>query len=152
MKLPLPRIIDSWLARPTVAKMISFGVIGVGNTVIDLAIFSLAYSVLAVPLVASNILAWLVAMSISYVMNTMITFRAESGRVLRRKDYLSFAASGILGVIATTATLVVLSHFMAVILAKLASILAGFVVNFTMTHFVVFRQKKPELPDGPNPV
>jgi putative flippase GtrA len=132
--------------------MISFGVIGVGNTVIDLAIFSVAYSVLAVPLVASNILAWLVAMSISYVMNTMITFRAESGRVLRRKDYFNFAASGMLGVIATTATLVMLSHFMAVILAKLASILAGFVVNFTMTHFVVFRQKKPELPDGPNPV
>jgi putative flippase GtrA len=152
MKLILSRNLVTWLARPTVAKMISFGVIGVGNTVIDLAIFSVAYSVLAVPLVASNILAWLVAMSISYVMNTMITFRAESGRVLRRKDYFNFAASGMLGVIATTATLVMLSHFMAVILAKLASILAGFVVNFTMTHFVVFRQKKPELPDGPNPV
>ncbi len=149
MKLILPRMIDTWLARPTVAKMISFGVIGVGNTVIDLAIFTVAYSVLTLPLVASNVLAWLVAMSVSYVMNTMITFRAESGRVLRLKDYFSFAASGILGVIATTATLVALSHVMPVIYAKLASILAGFIVNFTMTHFVVFRQKKPELPERP---
>ena len=149
MKLILPRIVDAWLAKPMVAKMISFGVIGLGNTVVDLAVFSLAYSVFALPLVPSNVLAWLVAVSCSYVMNTMITFRAESGRVLRRKDYFSFVASGILGVIATTTTLVVLSNFMPVLYAKLLSIVVSFVVNFTMSHFVVFRQK-PELPDRPS--
>jgi len=149
MKLTLPLFVDRWLARPVLAKMISFGVIGLGNTVIDLAIFTFAYTVLALPLVPSNVLAWLIAVSGSYVMNTMITFRAESGRVLRRKDYFSFVASGILGVIATTTTLVVLSNFIPVIYAKLASILAGFVVNFTMSHFVVFRQKPPVLPDSP---
>jgi putative flippase GtrA len=148
MKLILPRIVDTWLAKPMVAKMISFGVIGLGNTVVDLAVFSLAYSVFNLPLVPSNVLAWLVAVSCSYVMNTMITFRAESGRVLRRKDYFSFVASGILGVIATTTTLVVLSNFMPVLYAKLLSILVSFVVNFTMSHFVVFRQK-PVLPDEP---
>lgn len=141
MKLILPQIIETWLARPTVAKMISFGVIGLGNTVIDLGVFTFAYKVLGLPLVPANIMAWLVAVSCSYVMNTMITFRAESGRVLRRKDYFSFVASGILGVIATTTTLVVLSHFVPVYAAKLVSILAGFVVNFTMSHFVVFRAK-----------
>ncbi|QDM22986.1 GtrA family protein [Tardiphaga sp. vice154] len=146
MTLFLPRIVDTWLARPMVAKMISFGVIGLGNTVVDLAIFSLAYSVLNLPLVPSNVLAWLVAVSCSYVMNTMITFRAESGRVLRRKDYFSFVASGILGVIATTTTLVVLSNFMPVLYAKLLAILVSFVVNFTMSHFVVFRQKLPDPP------
>ena len=143
MKPILPRIIDSWLARPLAAKIISFGVIGLGNTVIDLTIFSLAYSVFNLPLVPSNVLAWLVAVSCSYVMNTMITFRAESGRVLRRKDYFNFVASGVLGVFATTTTLVVLSNFMPVLFAKLTSILAGFVVNFTMSHFVVFRPKPP---------
>ncbi|WP_246661462.1 MULTISPECIES: GtrA family protein [unclassified Tardiphaga] len=129
-----------------VAKIISFGVIGIGNTLIDLAIFTFAYTVLALPLVLSNVLSWLGAVSCSYVMNTMITFRAESGRVLRRKDYFSFVASGILGMIATTTTLVVLSNFMPVIYAKLLSILVSFVVNFTMSHFVVFRQKPAEPP------
>ncbi|WP_371420923.1 GtrA family protein [Tardiphaga sp.] len=146
MRLILPQIVETWLSRPTVSKMISFGVIGLGNTVIDLAIFTLAYKVLGLALVPANVMAWLVAVSCSYVMNTMITFRAESGRVLRRKDYLSFVASGILGVIATTTTLVVLSNFIPVYAAKLASILAGFVVNFTMSHFVVFRTK----PTDPN--
>lgn len=123
--------------------MISFGVIGLGNTVIDFGVFSFAYQVLGLSLVPANVMAWLVAVSCSYVMNTMITFRAESGRVLRRKDYFSFVASGILGVIATTTTLVVLSMFIPVYAAKLVSIAAGFVVNFTMSHFVVFRSKPP---------
>ncbi len=146
MKVLFPKVRDTWLAKPTVAKIISFGVIGVGNTVIDLAIFSLAYSVFNLPLVPSNVLAWVVAVSCSYAMNTMITFRAESGRVLRRKDYFRFVASGIFGVIATTTTLVVLSNFMPVLYAKLLSILVSFVVNFTMSHFVVFRQKPAEPP------
>lgn len=146
MNFSVPSSCKSWLRQPLVAKIISFGIIGVGNTVIDLAIFAFAYTVLALPLVPSNVLAWLIAVSCSYVMNTMITFRAESGRVLRRKDYFSFVASGILGVIATTTTLVVLSNFMPVIYAKLLSILVSFVVNFTMSYFVVFRQKPPGLP------
>lgn len=142
----LPKFAESWLSRPIVAKMLSFGIIGVGNTVVDLAIFSIAYSVFMLPLVPSNVLAWLVAVSSSYVLNTLITFRAESGRVLRLKDYLRFVSSGALGVVTTTTTLVILSHFIPVLFAKLASILAGFIVNFAMTHFVVFREKPPQYP------
>ncbi len=113
--------------------------IGLGNTAIDLGVFTFVYKVLGLPLVPSNIMAWLIAVSGSYVMNTLITFRVEPGRVLGRKDYLSFVASGVLGVIATTTTLVALSYLIPVIAAKLFSILVAFVVNFTMSHFPVFR-------------
>ncbi|MGM5024470.1 GtrA family protein [Tardiphaga sp. 367_B4_N1_1] len=143
MKSFLQRHLGAWATGPTAVKIMAFGVIGLGNTVIDLAVFTFGYQVLGLPLVPANVLAWLIAVSGSYVMNTMVTFRAESGRVLRRKDYFSFVASGILGVIATTTTLVVLSNFIPVYAAKLASILAGFIVNFTMSHFVVFRPKPP---------
>jgi putative flippase GtrA len=129
------------ISRPLAAKIVSFATIGVGNTLIDFGVFTFAYKVLELPLVPSNVLAWLVAVSVSYVMNSLITFHAESGRALNRKGYLTFVASGILGVIAATTVLVVLSYFMPVLVAKLASILAGFVVNFTMAHFVVFRTK-----------
>lgn len=131
------------ISRPLAAKIVSFATIGVGNTLIDFGVFTFAYKILELPLVPSNVLAWLVAVSVSYVMNSLITFHAESGRALSRKGYLTFVASGILGVIAATTVLVVLSYFMPVLVAKLASILAGFVVNFTMAHFVVFRPKPP---------
>ena len=96
MKSLLHRIRVAWHSRPIVLKMLSFGVIGLGNTVIDFGVFTFAYKVLELPLVASNVLAWLVAVSGSYVMNTTVTFRVESGRVLRGKDYLRFVVSGVL--------------------------------------------------------
>jgi len=123
--------------------MVNFAMIGAGNALVDLAVFTLAYKLLELPLVPSNVLAWLVAVSGSYVMNTLITFRTESGRMLRRNDYLKFVASGILGVCAATATLVVLANYIPVFAAKLASILVSFAANFSMSHFVVFRPKVP---------
>lgn len=137
---PLARV---WGRSRISLKLLSFALIGVGNTAIDFGVFTLCYELLELPLVPANIIAWLVAVSCSYVMNTMTTFSAESGRVLRRRDYLSFMASGVLGVIATTGTLVALSHYMPVLIAKLISILVGFIVNFTMSNFVVFRAREP---------
>src|SRR3954462_13764029 len=88
------------LSRPLATKIASFATIGIGNTLIDFGVFTFAYKVLALPLVPSNVLAWLIAVSGSYVMNSLITFHAESGRSLNRKGYLTFVASGIVGVIA----------------------------------------------------
>lgn len=139
--LKLVQNAETWLRHPTVTKMISFGVIGVANAAIDFGVFGIAYQVLNVPIVPANVMAWMVAVSCSYIMNTMITFRAESGRVLRWKDYFVFAASGILGMIANTATLLVLSNVMPVYAAKICAIFTAFVVNFAMSHFVVFRTK-----------
>jgi putative flippase GtrA len=140
----LPQFVANWLTGPLARKLISFAVIGLGNTLIDLGVFTFAYQILALALVPANVMAWAVAVSASYVMNSLITFRAESGRVLRTKDYLSYVASGILGVITATTTLVVLSHFVPVYAAKLASILVAFIVNFAMSHFVVFRTPKAQ--------
>jgi len=58
------------------------------------------------------VLAWLVAVSGSYVMNCYITFAAESGRQLRWRAYGAFVASGPRrGVIINTAVLVLVSRW-----------------------------------------
>jgi putative flippase GtrA len=77
-------------------------------------------------------------------MNSFITFGPESGRVLRWRDYTSFAASGVAGMVSSTAILFALSYLLPVLFAKLVSILASFVVNFSLSHFVVFRVRQPD--------
>jgi putative flippase GtrA len=144
------RLRTAWRERAIALKAVSFGLIGVINTVVDLGVFLVAYGVLELPLVLANVVSWGVAMSFSYVMNSSITFAAESGGKLRWKDYAKFAVSGIAGVIANTAALVVASYFMAVLAAKLIAILVSFVVNFSLTHFVVFRPGR-ERPASPPP-
>ena len=86
-------------------KAASFAAIGVLNVVVDTSVFFLTYSYLTahvaalrpldalaqwcactsvetVLLVTANVIAWGVAVSGSYVMNSFITFAAESGRRL----------------------------------------------------------------------
>jgi putative flippase GtrA len=145
-------------------KAVSFALIGVINVVVDTSVFLLTYSYLrshaaalrpldalaqwcactssaTLVLITANVAAWMVAVSGSYAMNSFITFAAESGRRLRWLDYGTFVASGILGVIANTTALVVAAHFMPVLAAKGCAILTAFAVNFSMSHFVVFRPR-----------
>jgi putative flippase GtrA len=145
MQLPAPldrlarRLARAWEERAITLKAASFAGVGVINSLVDLAVFLAAYNLLKLPLVPANVLAWLVAVSGSYVMNSFVTFAAESGRRLHWRAYGAFVASGIAGVIANTATLVVASYWVPVLAAKLLAIAASFAVNFSLSHFVVFR-------------
>jgi putative flippase GtrA len=136
------RLAQSWRERTVTLKAASFAAIGVINTLIDLGVFLTAYNVFGLPLIPANVLAWLVAVSGSYAMNSFITFAVESGGKLRWRAYGTFVASGVAGVIVNTATLVVASYWMPVLAAKLLAIAASFVVNFSLSHFVVFRTRE----------
>lgn len=136
------RLVQAWQTRGVTLKAASFAMVGVVNTFIDLGIFLAAYNLLELPLIPANVLAWLVAVSGSYVMNSFITFAAESGRQLRWRAYGAFVASGVAGVITNTAILVVASYWLPVLAAKLLAIAVSFVVNFSLSHFVVFRTRE----------
>ena len=126
--------------RPMAVKALSFGLIGAVNSVVDFSVFALAYYYFGTSIIAAQIAAWLVAVTGSYVMNSMITFAAESGQRLDLKSYLTFAVAQVAGFLANTATVLVGSLFIPVWAAKLLAIGASFVVNFTLSHFVVFRR------------
>jgi putative flippase GtrA len=164
------RLIAGWRNRAVTFKAVSFAVIGVVNSAVDYGVFLLARALLdssaaamalfasiggmcecgsaaSMSLIAANAVAWIVAASGSYIMNSTITFAAESGRKLRWRAYFAFVASGVVGWIANTATLLVAAEelLLPVWLAKLIAILASFVVNFSLSHFVVFRPRPKPL-------
>jgi len=151
---------------PLSTKAFSFAVIGVLNTAVDYVVFLGAHAAYThIPaalavfaslaaichcgapetmlLIAANVTSWLVAVSGSYVLNSTITFAAESGRVLRWRDYSVFVITSIAGLIANTATLVAAAQLLLlpVWFAKALAVLASFVVNFALSHFVVFRPR-----------
>ncbi len=158
------RLAEAWRARAFSLKAASFALIGVVNTAIDYSVFLLARAVFerspaalsafdalaafchcgaaqTVMLIAANVTSWVVAVSGSYIMNSSITFAAESGRRLRWRHYLTFIVAGVVGLVANTATLVFAAQILLlpVYAAKALAILASFVVNFSLSHFVVFR-------------
>lgn len=137
------RLMTAWHERAIMLKAASFAVVGVVNALVDLGVFSFAYYHLDLPIVTANVMAWAVAVTGSYVMNSLTTFARESGRELRLTSYFSFALSQVAGLVANTATVFVASYFMPVLIGKVLAIGASFLVNFSLSHFVVFR-KRPE--------
>jgi putative flippase GtrA len=138
-------LIDAVLARlALIRKAGTFAIIGVVNTALDFGVFATAYKVFGLPLVPANILSWMVAVSCSYVLNSSITFAAESGRKLTLRAYAKFVASGIAGLIGNTAMLWIASYFVPVLVAKMLAIGVSFLLNFSLSHFVVFRPRPAE--------
>jgi putative flippase GtrA len=135
------RLRKAWRERAVMLKAVSFALVGLINTAVDATIFFLLLGYATSSLVIANVAAWYLANTGSYVMNSLTTFSAETGGKLRFRDYLGFVGSGIVAVTASTTTLVIAAKFMPIWAAKAIAILVSFVVNFTITHFVVFRPK-----------
>jgi len=136
------RLQEAWRERAVMLKALSFALVGLINLAVDFSVFSIGYFYLGLSIIAANVIAWVIAVSNSYVMNSLTTFAAESGRQLRLKDYLTFALSQVGGLITNTTTVFVASYVMPVLVAKLLAIGVGFLVNFSLSHFVVFRRRE----------
>lgn len=128
--------------RAILVKAVSFAMIGVVNTGIDFGVFTFIYYYLGWHILVANPIAWLLAVSNSYVLNSMITFAAETGRRLSVKAYITFILTQAGGLIANTATVFILSFFVPAWMAKIPAIGASFIVDFTLSHLVVFRRRK----------
>jgi len=140
----LQRVVEAWRTRALPAKAVSFALVGIVNTLIDANVFAIAYGIVGIPLIPANGLAWLVAVSFSYAANAMTTFGPESGQMLTIRDYLRFVMSGVVGGLVATTALVIAAKSSPVIIAKLISIFAGFVANFLLSNFFVFRSKRAD--------
>jgi putative flippase GtrA len=138
------RLSQAWQDRAIALKAISFAVVGVINTVVDASVFFLAYTYLTNVLIVDNVLSWSAGVTCSYVLNSVITFAHESGRKLSLRSYGAFVASGVVGLIGNTATLLIVAQVAPVWVAKGCAILVSFLINFSMSHFVVFR-KRPQV-------
>jgi len=132
--------VAAWRGGAVSFKAVSFAMVGVINTVVDAVAFFLILAYATSSLVVANVSAWLVAITGSYVMNTMTTYSAETGGKLSFKDFLGFAASGIVAVSTSTTALVIAANYLPVWAAKAIAILVSFAVNFSLTNFVVFRR------------
>jgi putative flippase GtrA len=170
MWLPAPidallcRIIPDPGRRTVALKAMSFAMVGVVNAAVDFGVFSFFYFYVGLPIIVSNLISWLVAVTGSYVMNSMTTFAAESGRKLRLKAYASFLFAQVAGLLANTATVFIVSYSIPallhvfvgpdavlqigghvidpVLVGKVLAIGVSFLVNFSLSHFVVFRRRE----------
>ncbi|HEY4406690.1 MAG TPA: GtrA family protein [Xanthobacteraceae bacterium] len=139
--------------RAVALKAVSFALVGVVNASVDFGVFSFFYFYLAFPIILANMISWIIAVTGSYVMNSMTTFAVESGRKLRLRSYATFLLAQVAGFVANTATVylvpIIIGKILGidpasthlVLIGKLLAIGSSFLVNFSLSHFVVFRHR-----------
>jgi putative flippase GtrA len=139
--------------RAIALKAVSFALVGVVNATVDFGVFSFFYFYLGFPIIVANLISWFIAVTGSYVMNSMTTFAAESGGKLRLRSYATFLLAQVAGLIANTATVYLVPILIGkilgidststhlVLIGKLLAIGSSFLVNFSLSHFVVFRHR-----------
>lgn len=150
----LHRLRAAWHERIFILKAASFATVGAVNAVIDFAVFWVAVQQFSVPLIPANVMSWLVAVSNSYVLNSFITFARESNRELSLRAYFKFLGAGLAGLVVNTTVLVAAVALMPRLIgnedlqlaaAKACAILTSFLVNFSLSHFLVFRKRSGDV-------
>jgi putative flippase GtrA len=158
----------SWFARvrglladrAMFMKAVSFAGVGIINTLVDFALFSFFRLYLDLSIIVANTVAWIIAVTGSYVLNSMITFAAESQRKLRLKDYVSYLGAQVAGFIGDTVTVYVVAYLVTALMGdafgidpsligKVFGLGVSFVLNFALSHYFVFRApSRPKAEDA----
>ena len=115
--------------------------VGVVNTLVDASVFFVAYSYLTSSLIVANVLAWCAGVTCSYVLNSNITFAVESGRKLSLRGYGAFGSIEPCRRCRQHDGARHRRRLPPVWGAKGCAILVSFIVNFSMSNFVVFRRR-----------
>lgn len=123
---------------PTFAK---FGIVGVINTAVDFAVFSVLFYGVGLPLLAANSLAVSAGASNSYLLNKYWTFTDRTrGREAFRAAAVFFALT-LIGMAIANAAIWALSFVVPVLMAKLLSIAITMLWNYTTYRRFVYRQR-----------
>src|SRR5690606_31520628 len=74
------------------SKAVRFAAVGIANSGIDFAVFT-ALAWAGIPALIANVLAWAVAVTFSYAVNSRWTFEADEA-LGKQKSFIRFALSG----------------------------------------------------------
>ncbi len=134
--MPLPQFKRH---SPMIGQAARFAMVGAVNTAVDVGLFAIFFYILAWPLLLANGGGFMVAVGVSYVLNKTWTFADSSrGREAFRRG-LAFAAVAAGGLAIGSLAIWLAAHAVVPILAKLVSIGATFLWNFTVSRRWVFR-------------
>ena len=123
-------------SRSLPGKAIRFGIVGIANSVVDLAGFAAALAVGIAPLLA-NLAGWGVAVVFSYVLNSRWSFE-RSKRVGDLRAAARFRGLGALITLGVSSgAILVLADFIGVMPAKLLGLAVAAVLNFLAARWSI---------------
>jgi putative flippase GtrA len=139
------------LARSHPRRVATFIGIGAINTVIDISAFACLYVLAGLDVISSNVLAFLIAVTHSYVLNFLITFADRHGGRATLGSFARFLAVAVVSMSVSTALVYFISMFTHPLIAKLIATAASTAINYVGSYRFVFSGAGDTRPHSPAP-
>lgn len=124
-------------------RLITYGIMGVINTVLDYVVFALCYELVHVPIAISQAIGFLCGSVCGYLLNSNVTFREGKGRTKAQlvqyvgvDVVLTFVSSGIMHLAEDAGW--------PVYLVKIVMTAVITLIHYTIYKYCVFRIKKED--------
>jgi putative flippase GtrA len=118
--------------------VLRFGAVGIANTGLDVAIFSILTLLAGVTAVAANVVSYSAGIGLSFALNRSWTFRDRKGQG-SLKQFMLFVAGNLAGLAISTLVVALLVGAWGPLPAKAASVGVTFAWNYLYSARVVFR-------------
>jgi putative flippase GtrA len=128
--------------RLVTATQVRFGVVGIGNTLVDVLGYALL-ATLGVPVFVANLISTTAGMLLSFTLNRNFTFRAKDGDV-RRQALLFFVVTAFGLWVVQFLVITLVNHLFPginLLVPKGVAIVVGLFWNYLLYHYVVFRHR-----------
>lgn len=135
-------------ARSHARRFAMFAGIGIINTLIDIGAFVCLYELVGLDVISSNVLAFLLAVANSYVLNRLITFRDRGGGVGSLRRFARFFVIAVTAMIVSTAIVYLASQLIYPVIGKLIATVASTFINYLGSHRLVFIRERQHLRSG----
>ena len=126
--------------RQHLTKMVKFGFVGVGNTLVDFVVFSLLVSTTGIDAVFCNVISYTCGVLNSFILNRIWTFPDASRDRAFTRLLLFYAANG-LGLASSTFIVWLLAEPVGPLIAKLIALPVVFLMNYASSHLIFYFRK-----------
>ena len=135
-------MVEETLTRSHPRRIATFVGIGAVNTAIDISAFACLYGLAGMHVVPANVLAFLIAVTNSYVLNLLITFADRGSTRGTLRSFARFLSVAVAAMCVSTAIVYLISMVTHPMIAKLVATAASTAINYVGCHRFVFLPPK----------
>lgn len=126
------------LIRSHPRRIATFVGIGMINTAIDILSFACLYGLADLDVISSNVAAFLIAVTNSFILNRLVTFADRPSRGDAPRAFARFFMVAVTAMTASTVIVYLLSQFMHPMFGKLIATAASTTINYTGCYWFAF--------------
>lgn len=123
-----------------ITKLIKFGLVGIGNTMVDFAVYTLLVSFTGIDAVICNVISYMCGVLNSFVLNKVWTFSDAARGNTATRLLLFYVANG-LGLVSSTFIVWLLADPLGPLIAKLIAVPCVFLMNYASSYLIFYFRK-----------